>query len=408
MKPGLFKEVSAIEGNPNWANLISRKHEMYNRGDDIRSEFSRDYNRILHCTAYRRLKRKTQVFFATRNDHVCTRIEHVNHVASVSYTISKYLGLNNELTNAIALGHDLGHAPFGHAGETIIKEIVNRELQERFWHERNSLRFIDKCETLPDPAGNEKNLNLTYAVRDGIISHCGEVDENAIFPRNEFLDLEQIQEPSQYSSYTWEGCVVKIADKIAYLGRDIEDALTLSILSMGQLKELLKILRKFSKVKLTEINNTVLMHNFIIDLCESSTPEKGIRFSEEHLELINSLKSFNYEFIYKHKRLNIFKDYAKLIINSIFNILFSCFHEDNTLTELKKLSKIYPLLIDTFLAWLTKYSDINERIGNDNKLQNEILYRIRHRNDYCKAIIDYISGMTDGFAIRIFNELTGF
>jgi dGTPase len=138
----LFKKVSTHEGNPKWEPGIFRLRPLYKKPNDIRSEFARDYTRILHSTAYRRLKHKTQVFFATRNDHVCTRIEHVTHVASVSYTIANYLGLNTELTNAIALGHDVGHAPFGHAGESFLKEIVANEIGETFWHERNSLRFV--------------------------------------------------------------------------------------------------------------------------------------------------------------------------------------------------------------------------------------------------------------------------
>jgi len=129
MERGLFRSVSVHEGNPQWGQSISRIKQLYKKADDIRSQFARDYTRILHSTAYRRLKHKTQVFFATHNDHICTRIEHVHHVASVSYTIANYLGLNTELTNAIAIGHDLGHAPFGHAGEEFLREIMLKEIR---------------------------------------------------------------------------------------------------------------------------------------------------------------------------------------------------------------------------------------------------------------------------------------
>ena len=112
------------ENNPNFLQAVKRENSLYNRGNGIRSEFERDYTRILHCESYRRLKHKTQVFFAPHNDHVCTRMEHVGHVASVSRTISKYLGLNQELTEAIALGHDIGHAPFGHTGEDILNGLM--------------------------------------------------------------------------------------------------------------------------------------------------------------------------------------------------------------------------------------------------------------------------------------------
>ncbi|MEI6609076.1 MAG: HD domain-containing protein, partial [Deltaproteobacteria bacterium] len=234
-----FSKQAMTGLHPNFETAINRLSALYSRQDDIRSPFARDYNRILHSTAYRRLKHKTQVFFATTNDHICTRIEHVNHVTAVSNTIATYLDLNTELTNAISLGHDLGHAPFGHAGETILKEIVKKETGDYFWHEKNSLRFVDDCETLEDPEGNHRNLNLTYAVRDGIISHCGEVDENGLLPRSEAVPLQIIQQPNQYRPYTWEGCVVKISDKIAYLGRDIEDALALKILLPSDIRKLI-------------------------------------------------------------------------------------------------------------------------------------------------------------------------
>ena len=116
MVPGLFQAYASSETNPNWKKQIERQQELYKREYDIRSEYERDYTRILHSLAYRRLKHKTQVFFNIDNDHICTRMEHVQHVESVSCTIAKYLGLNVDLTRAIAMGHDLGHAPFGHEG----------------------------------------------------------------------------------------------------------------------------------------------------------------------------------------------------------------------------------------------------------------------------------------------------
>ena len=164
----MFANVSATENNPKWSDFVKRESALYSRRDDTRSEFARDYNRILHCTAYRRLKHKTQVFFAPENDHVCTRIEHVSHVTAISYTISKFFKLNTELTNAIAVGHDLGHAPFGHAGQNILNEIARDNIADKFWHEKNSLWFVDNIETLPNPDNKEINLLLTYAVRDGI------------------------------------------------------------------------------------------------------------------------------------------------------------------------------------------------------------------------------------------------
>lgn len=408
MRKGLFSNEAVRPSNERWRQCIRREIPIYLRDKDIRSHFARDYNRIIHSTAYRRLKHKTQVFFATKNDHICTRMEHVNHVTSVSYTIAKYLGLNTELTNAIAVGHDLGHAPFGHAGEVILAEIAESHLNRTFWHEMNSLHFADNVETLPDQNGIHRNLMLTYAVRDGIVCHCGEVDEKAIFPRkmkNTFA-LEKLRKPGQHSPYTWEGCIVKLADKVAYLGRDIEDAIELKILTITQAKELVKITRRYSQEKVRELTNTMIMHDFIIDLCENSDPENGIRISEKAFELMKSLKDFSKNNIYYHERLNKYREYAKLILNSIFDILSELYRGKKTLSEVKRCSNLYPVLTQTFAEWLLKYSYSERR--DTNKFENKFLYDLKKERDFHLSILDFISGMTDNFAIRLFNEITSF
>ena len=258
---GLFKSVAMLPENPKWENAIKREKKLYSRNNEFRTDFERDYTRVIHCNAYRRLKHKTQVFFSPTSDHICTRIEHVVHVESISYTIAKYLGLNTELTKAIATAHDIGHSPFGHEGERILSEISKRDIDETFWHEKNGLEIVDKIELLEDNFKNKQNLNLTYAVRDGIISHCGEIDQNNLKPREENIDLNEYKYPNQFNPYTWEGCVVKIADKISYIGRDIEDAI-----SLGILDEHLNELHKMLGLDINEpINNTVLINNFIYD-----------------------------------------------------------------------------------------------------------------------------------------------
>lgn len=275
----MFKEYSATKNNPKWEYMIKREKELYKRNNDIRSEFERDYTRVIHSNAYRRLKHKTQVFFSPENDHICTRIEHVVHVESISYTIAKELGLNTELTRAIATAHDVGHSPFGHQGETVLSQISRSDIGESFWHEKNGLEFVDKIELLEDNLKNKQNLNLTYAVRDGIISHCGEIDENMLKPREEYIDLKTYSKPNQYEPYTWEACVVKVADKISYLGRDIEDAITLGILD-EHLDELHKLLNhNYNEV----INNTVIINNLVYDLCKNSSPEKRIMFFRRNI-----------------------------------------------------------------------------------------------------------------------------
>lgn len=388
-----FEKYAANENNPNWNKIISRELPLYNRNNFMRSEFERDYTRIIHSTAYRRLKHKTQVFFSPENDHICTRIEHVTHVESISYTIAKTLGLNTELTKAIAVAHDVGHSPFGHEGEKILSEISNRDLGISFWHEKNGLELVDNIELLEDTERFKQNLDLTYAVRDGIISHCGEIDENCLKPREEFIDLNDYKFPNQYAPYTWEGCVVKISDKISYLCRDIEDAITLKI---------------FKDIPGEEdiINNTNLINNLIYDLCENSSPEKGLCLSENALNLMNRIKAFNYKYIYASDRIKPSTRYFKVVINEIYNLLKSMYDGQNTLNKLKEFSDIYPNLCKSFMNFMNNYYDFGNR--EDLKLKSKVLFSIDNEKDFYKAIIYYISGMTDNFAIEIYNEIIHF
>jgi dGTPase len=405
-----FNKVSACTSNPIWDNLIHRENPIYSRPDDIRTDFARDYTRILHSNGYRRLKTKTQVFFATKNDHICTRIEHVNHVASVSTTIAKHLGLNEELVSAIALGHDIGHAPFGHHGELVIRDLINKEIpQSGFWHEKNSLFFLDNIETLSDAEGYEQNMNLTYAVRDGIISHCGEVNENSIFPRQEYIDLNSILKPNQYQPYTWEGCVVKIADKIAYLGRDIEDAIYFKILNISNYKELNSILEKhLPDSNIREINNGILIHGFIIDLLKNSSPDNGIRLSPNYLELMNDIKRFNYSVIYKYWRIEEFKDYATVVISTIFKTLMRFFDYQEFTVRISRSQENFPFLSKFFQEWLLKHSNVDLTKRGKLKLKNKIIYDVNNRESYVKCSLDFISGMTDNFAVKVYNEIISF
>ena len=407
MQKRKFKNVAASPKNEKWKELIARETKLYSSKDDVRSPFDRDYTRILHSWAYRRLKHKTQVFFNIDNDHICTRMEHVAHVESVSYTIAKNLGLNDELTRAIAIGHDLGHAPFGHHGETVINELSQKYLKSRFWHEKNGVRFADKIELLEDNYKIKRNLALTYAVRDGIISHCGEVDENGLIPRNELIDLSEFTEPGKFQPATWEGCVVKISDKIAYVGRDIEDAINLGFLNDKTKNELLTMARTNDE---NVLNTTVIMHNLIVDICENSSPEKGICLSTRFLEQINSIKQFNYKYIYGHERLVPFKEYSKLVINQIFEVLMNTYDGKHSWILIDKKKKYYPILMNSFDKWLARYCCaeiipdylLNVALNCENeKIYNEL----EDNTIYARAILDFISGMTDRFAIKVFNEL---
>jgi len=403
---GKFSKIAANPNNKNWDILIKREQPLYSTNNDMRTEFERDYTRILHSLAYSRLKHKTQVFFNTHNDHICTRIEHVNHVESVSYIIAKFLGLNTELTKAISIGHDLGHTPFGHQGETVIKQLSEKYLDETFWHEKHGMYCVDNLELLEDDKRNLQNLDLTYAVRDGIISHCGEIDENAIFPREDNINLYEFNSVGKYQPYTWEASVVKISDKISYIGRDMDDAFRLDFIGKKELCELKDIARRYH---FKMLNTTLIMHELIIDLCKNSSPEVGLTMSNSNIEMLKEVKQFNYKNIYNNDKFNYFKNYVELVLTSIFIVLLNMYNADKTLCELENTQKIYPELSKEFSSWLIQYSDVKSLSLNTKKFKNKKLYgRLESKELYIKSIIDFIAGMTDQYAIRIFNEFSSY
>ncbi len=410
MEQGAFRNVAAFPGIMHYEKYTGRQRSLYKREDDIRSEFARDYTRILHCTAYRRLKHKTQVFYnAAGSDHVCTRIEHVAHVESVAETIGRYLGLNLELIKAISMAHDLGHAPFGHQGEKILNRLSEKYLEDTFWHEKHGLYLVDRLELLEDNYRHFRNLDLTYAVRDGIISHCGEVDQNAVRPRKEFIDLQNdFNAPGEYEPCTWEGAVVKVADKIAYLGRDIEDALSLQILDRSSIKVLEEMAGDEAEGAL---NTGVIIHGMIIDVCRNSDPEKGITFSRKALEKLNRIKRFNYENIYNSRWLDPFVHYAELTLCEIFMALCDVYDGEGTFEKISEAGKHFPNLMLPFGKWLARYVTLPgarlQIAGFDRpECDNEKIYgALETEKIFTRAVIDYIAGMTDSYAISAHQEL---
>ncbi len=404
--PKKFSNAATVEGSQKWEQAISRVFNIYQHNNEIRSEFKRDRDRITNSEGYNRLGRKTQVWMSPKDPHVCKRSDHVQLVASISEDICNALGLNSELARAIALGHDVGHAPFGHNGEHTLNDLAKQHGIERFWHEQNSLRFIDKFETLLNPDGEHQTLNLTYAVRDGIISHCGEVNQNGIKPRDEAIDLYEIKNPGQTQPYTWEGCVVKIADKIAYLGRDIEDALKIGELSREKLER-----------ELPGANNTTLIGTFVKDIIENSSPEEGIKLSDKKFELMKKAMKFNYENIYKANKTGSHRkkaqeDYQVLVIETLFDTLSDLYDKDNaeqgTLRNIRQLKdkKKYPQLCGYFEDWLIKYSKIDPEKRKERKFSEiQPVYNLKKPEQYKQAVVDYIAGMTDNFAQDCFHEI---
>jgi dGTPase len=335
-------------------------------------------------------------------------VQRLGAAQSVSHTIAKFLGLNTELTKSIAVGHDIGHAPFGHFGETVIKDLSKKHVNKEFWHEKNGLRFVDSIELMEDDKRRYHNLCLTYAVRDGIISHCGEIDENGLMPRKEFINLYDFNVAGEHQPITWEGCVVKLADKIAYVGRDIEDAISLRFIPQNELYRLARIARSYGH---KTINTTVIMHSLITDLCENSTPQTGLILSEKNIAMLNEIKAYNTTVIYHSPRLESFKDYARIVLERVFYTLLDAYKKEDTIYEIRKRSKIYPALMKGFSEWIVLYCDFDYkdvRWANSRSTRsvNRKIYKsLDTIETYAQAILDYIAGMTDRYAIKMFNEL---
>lgn len=396
-----MSKLAITPDHEKWENCIARVNPLYQRPNDPRSPFLRDYTRIIHCSAFRRLKHKTQVFFSPQSDHICTRIEHVLHVESIAGAIADSLGLNTQLVSAIAVGHDLGHSPFGHKGERVMNDISLKVLGEPFWHERNSLFIVDHIELLEDDHRYRQNLNLSYAVRDGLISHCGEARQNHLFARDEAIDLYELTEPGKVNPYTYEGCVVKMADRISYIGRDIEDALALGVLTADNMEELCNLVGEYTGDR---INNTIIINYLINDLCQASNPDTGICFTDKTNEFIELLGEFNLKYIYRAPRVARAENFFEIMLRGIFDLLFDCFDGDKTQFRLAELQQQYPKMASSFYEWLSCYFTLMR----DYRLKNPPIFDISYEKDYARAVLAFLSGMSDRYAIESFNEIISF
>jgi len=339
------------------------------RKPDLRGDYFRDQTAIIHASPFRRLKHKTQVFFSPKNDHICTRIEHVLHVSTIATTICKGLGLDVELAQAIALGHDLGHAPFGHIGEMALNELAADF--GGFIHEVHSLRVVDKI------TRDGHGLNLTYAVRDGIVSHCGEAFQKSVVPFSEEKNLDALV-TRQSAPTTYEGCVVRVADIIAYLGRDIEDAITSGLISHRDVPGVIK--RNLGKT------NGEIIDTLVLDVVRHSARRKAITFSDAKYDLICRLRDFNYQYIYKHPVILKSDDAITGLIHHIFEHLLRQFRQSGF--DGGHYIQADTMLVRYFGQFVTKRRHLYE---NDPHPE--------------RAIIDFVSGMTDSFALESAREL---
>ncbi len=301
---------------PNAAGVRRRPEKQLE--DDYRQAFSLDADRILHSLAYTRYIDKTQVFYLTRNDHITHRVLHVQLVSKIARTIGRYLGLNQDLIEAVALGHDIGHTPFGHDGERFLSEICASRGIGAFHHNIQSVRFLDRVER------KGRGWNLCLQTLDGILCHDGEIHNQRLVPRKDktFGTLEAdiaaktARSETQLIPMTLEGCVVRMADTIAYIGRDIEDAIRLRMIDRDDIPgESADILGR---------TNGAIVFNLVSDIIKHSRDREHVAFSPRVSDALKTLKAFNLERIYLNPRI---KKHTPAI-RDLFHLLFETYLAD--------------------------------------------------------------------------------
>ena len=343
-----------------FATKSSDAIRMRDEEEDIRPPYFHDIDRIIYSLSYTRYMDKTQVFVRSDNDHISKRITHVQLVSKIARTIGRALNLNEDLIEAMALGHDIGHTPLGHEGEALLNEISLRELHEYFAHNIQSVRHLMIVEN------NGKGLNLTVQVLDGIMCHNGEMLSPKYVPQKKtkeefFREYESAYQDIRSSKVnrpmTLEGCVVRISDIIGYIGRDIEDAVMIGKIKREEIpKEITSVLGSTNK----EIVNTI-----ITDIIVHSLNKPYIMMSDAVYQALFALKKFNYEHIYQFSLTASEKEYYKDGMNKIFARYLKDIEEEN------RKSIIYQIFLD---------------IQSDEYLKKTVAAR---------KVLDFIAGMTD-------------
>jgi dGTPase len=315
---------------------LSRGRLRYEEPDPMRTAFQRDRDRIIHSKAFRRLKHKTQVFIAPQGDHYVTRLTHTLEVSQIARTISRALNLNEDLTEAIALGHDLGHTPFGHIGEEVLDELYH----EGFMHNEQSLRVVDLLEN------DGKGLNISWEVRDGIVKHS----------KSTARVLEDWGEVGSL-----EGEVCRIADMVAYINHDIDDAIRADIIHGADLPETaVRILGNTRRERINAMVGDIVEQSWSVR--DAGTENPSITMSPGITEASNILRDFLNERVY--------------------NLIASW-------QETAKAREIVRLL----------YRYFNE---NEDKMPPEYS---AYTDEVERRVVDYIAGMTDQYATRIAEDV---
>ena len=339
--------------------------------DDIRRPYFHDGDRIMHSKAYARYIDKTQVFYLIKNDHITHRVLHVQLVSKIARQIGRGLSLNEDLIEAIALGHDIGHVPYGHDGEKYLSAICEKHGIGGFHHNVQSVRALDRIE----------NLNLTLQVLDGMLAHNGEKHDLVIKPDHDKTwdkfdrEVEHCQhcddDHSGVLPMTMEGCVVRVSDTISFIGRDIEDAITIGLVRREEIPE--------DCAAVLGNNNRDIVNNLVIDVIENSYDREYIALSEETAGALKKLREFNDVNIYHNPRIK---------------------------AESGKIARMFTMLFDTFLE------DLDSKSENSKVYKNYMeAFKGNNGDKYLKGVTnaeivrDFIAGMTDHYFNDTFQEI---
>jgi dGTPase len=349
-------------------SAIRRQPDKTAAGDH-RQNFAIDADRILHSLAYTRYIDKTQVFYLLKNDHITHRVLHVQLVSRIARTIGRHLKLNEDLIEAIALGHDLGHAPFGHDGETFLSALCCDHGIGNFVHAVQSVDFLEHIEK------GGRGLNLSLQVLDGILCHDGEIDQSHLAPdphrtfeKFDNMIIEKKKNPKHpVTPMTTEGCVVRLADTISYIGRDVEDAIRVGIIKRSDLPD--------QCVRVLGNTNGQIVYKLVTDLIRTSLNNDVVALSPETAAALLNLKNFNREKIYFNQAV---KSEAQKIA-CLFNYLFSHLMEELSGTE--------PTVP-----------------GMRDYLENMDETYLKSRS-HAEIVRDFIAGMTDEYFLRLSRQI---
>ncbi len=342
-----------------------------NPGAEMRPAFFHDTDRIMHSKAYTRYIDKTQVFYFFENDHVSKRSLHVQFVSKIGRTIGRALGLNEDLIESISLGHDIGHPPCGHEGERYLDEICRQNKIGCYCHNAQSVRFLSEIEN------RGRGLNLTLQTLDGILCHNGEILDEKYAPDYKKDWARHLEEYSlcmtrrghsaRLRPMTLEGCAMRISDVIAYIGRDIEDAITIGLIDRGDIPA--------SARRVLGETNREIINGLVCDLIENSAGRPHLMFSPRVFKALNELKDFNYRKIYQDEHIK---------------------------TQSGKIRNIYEMLF-------RRYADALRKKDTSSPVWSGFLAKLEgspyfEGSSPERMAVDFIAGMTDDYFIGQFKE----